>query len=225
MKGKGKNYKYIKMLCLVISIVSSCLFLFVGCGKIIRQLKTVNVDEKNKNNEDIKSMKTIDDLSYDNNSKENYIVYIEENNVYEPYLVLTSDYGGNVLLLRKNLMTESRPYKENKTGLWASHEYGSYYEDSSIDEYLNSEFYERLSQSVKDALVESEIEITDKGSYHSMERISINISRKIFLLSLEELGAVGSSSISVKEGKPLKCFEDDYNRRLAYTSKIGRAHV
>ena len=42
---------------------------------------------------------TIAKIAYDN-SKDNPIVYINENGAYVPYLVLTSDYNGNVLLLR-----------------------------------------------------------------------------------------------------------------------------
>ena len=92
MKYKEKNRIYIKTYGFI-TLIIICLFVMVGCGNIINQLKTVNLDNENKKNEDIKSMKTIEDLSYNNSSNKNYIVYIEEDNSYEPYLVLTSDYG------------------------------------------------------------------------------------------------------------------------------------
>ena len=34
--------------------------------------------------------------------EEDCIVYIEEDGAYVPYLVLTSDYGGNVFVIEKN---------------------------------------------------------------------------------------------------------------------------
>lgn len=58
---------------------------------------------------------TLEKISYDK-SKENPVVYIKENGEYVPYLVLTSDYGGNVLLLRENVLPEEMPYKTSSHG-------------------------------------------------------------------------------------------------------------
>lgn len=41
---------------------------------------------------------TIHDIAYDVNEKWGYTVYLEENGEYVPYLVLSGDYGGNVLV-------------------------------------------------------------------------------------------------------------------------------
>ena len=200
MKTKYREYANLKIFCLLSLMSITSIFLLVACENKKKYLSNIE---------------TIEELSYDYVSEEDCIVYIEEDGAYVPYLVLTSDYDGNVLLLRKELMEEARPYKENESGLWPTHELGSYYEDSSIDDYLNTVFYESLSQSIKDFMVESNIEITDKASYIGSDRISTKISRKVFLLSLEEL-SFKLKYIIVQEGTPLKYFEDDYTRRLAF---------
>ena len=157
---------------------------------------------------------TIRELAYDANPKLGYTVYIEEGNTYVPYYVLTADYGGNVLLLHRELLEETRPYTENESHIW-SDEYGGYYEGSSIDDHLNTEFLKTLGQSVKDAMVTSDIVIADKSSLGVTGQTATTISRKVFLLSLRELG-VKDSYIAVNEGEPLKYFKDgDHSRRVA----------
>ena len=200
---KKKNRDYInnkKMFCLLIFIFITSIFLLVACGE-----KVV----------DMSNIETIEELSYDYVSEEDCIVYIEEDGAYVPYLVLTSDYGGNVLLLRKELMAETRPYKENESGFWAASDYASQYDESDIDKYLNNEFVELLGQSVSDVMVESNIVITDKASQLSTDRVSRIISRKVFLLSLEELVFNRAKTVTVKEGTPLKYFEGDYSKKVA----------
>ena len=204
MKKKGNNkIKTKKMPCVLFLIFITSIFFLIACGK-----KVV----------DMSNIETVEELSYDYVSEEDCIVYIEEDGAYVPYLVLTSDYGGNVLLLRKELMAETRPYKENESGLWPTYELGSYYEDSDIDFYLNADFIDIIDLSVKEYIVDSNIEITDKASYNGPDRISTSIIRKVFLLSLEEMAFNGLQHITVQEGTPLKYFEDDYTRRLAFLS-------
>ncbi len=158
--------------------------------------------------------KTIDSIAYDTNSKEECLVYIQESQVFEPYIVISSNYDGNVLLLRKYLLADTMPFNENDKHMWASYEYGGYYEDSSIDKYLNAEFFDTLEQSVKDSIVSSNIVITDKSSLGVTGDATTTISRKVFLLSLKELNGPESRA-SVSEGNTLKYFEDDYSRRVA----------
>ncbi|MDR3121277.1 MAG: DUF6273 domain-containing protein [Clostridiales bacterium] len=157
---------------------------------------------------------TLRELAYDVNSKQGYIVYIDENGFYTPYLVLSSDYNGNVLLLRDKLLEKTMPFNENESHMWASYEYGGYYENSSIDTYLNADFFDSMGQYVQDAIVSSEIVITDKASLGVTGNSTTTISRKVFLLSLVELNAAKTDA-SVSEGKVLKYFADDYNRRRA----------
>jgi len=189
-KNQNKNHKM--LVNLVNSAIITCLLFIGGCKE---------------------SYKTIDDIAYHKYSKVDCVVYIEENNQFEPYLVITSDYDGNVLLLRKYLLPDTMPYKENETGLWTWYDFGAYYEDSSIDHYLTTEFFNTLSQAVKDAIVNSDIVITDKRSMGGPDRIATNISRNIFLLSLEELG-IENKYTAVQEGNTLKYFKGDYDRKV-----------
>ena len=200
---KKKNRDYIntkKIFCLLIFIFITSIFFLIACGK-----KVV----------DLSNIETIEELSYDYVSEEDCIVYIEEDGAYVPYLVLTSDYGGNVLLLRKELMAEARSYKENESGLWSFSDYASQYDESDIDKYLNNEFVELLGQSVRDAMVDSNIIITDKASQLSTDRISRTITRKDFLLSLGEISPESGKYITVQEGTTLKYFEGYHSKRVA----------
>jgi hypothetical protein len=154
------------------------------------------------------------ELAYDVAPQLGYTVYVDENGVYEPYLILTEDYDGNVLLLRENLLKNTMPFNENDRHMWASYEYGGYYEGSSVDNYLNTVFFNSLGQSIQDSIVSSEIVITDKASLGVTGNTTASISRKVFLLSLVELNGANSYA-SVTEGKVLRFFKDDYNRRSA----------
>ena len=158
---------------------------------------------------------TISEIAYNVNKKEDCLVYIEEDNTFEAYLVLTSDYGGNTLLLRKNLLEDTMPFNKNERHMWASHEYGGYYEDSTIDNFLNTEFLNILSSPVKEAMVSSDIIITDKSSLGTTGSEETMINRKVFLLSLKELNILRSYTC-VPEGNVLRYFADDINRRAAY---------
>ncbi|MCM1282712.1 MAG: DUF6273 domain-containing protein [Muribaculaceae bacterium] len=159
---------------------------------------------------------TIEKIAYDK-SKDNPLVYIKENDEYVPYLVLTSDYNGNTLLLRKYVLPELRAYKEHEAG-WGSNENGSYYEKSTIDDFLNSAFLDSLSEETRELVVDSTIEVTDMDRYHEWEYVTHEISRKVFLLSSVELGIKGFDGyITTREGTPLKYFKDkEYSVKVAY---------
>ncbi len=159
---------------------------------------------------------TLADIAYDNSSK-NYVVYIKEEEGYAPYLVLTSDYNGNVLLLRKYLLPELQQYKIHEGG-WSNREYGSYYEVSSIDQFLNWKFFNSLSDVTQSAIVDSKIQVTDIETFDKKTDKTHVITRKVFLLSSVELGMDGLS-IATKEGNALKYFKDkEFKQRTAYFS-------
>ena len=185
----------------LISILLICLLLIGGCNSLFLQLG-------------IKEPRVISDLAYDVTKNEDCLIYIEEDSAFVPYLVLSSNYGGNTLLLRKYLLDDPMPFNETNTHGWTYNAYGGYYEDSYIDHYLNTEFVEILSQPAKDALMDSTIIITDKSSLGVTGDVATTISRKIFVLSLKELN--GAENIAgIDEGKTLKFFSDDFNRRVA----------
>ncbi|AIQ50635.1 DUF6273 domain-containing protein [Paenibacillus sp. FSL R7-0331] len=155
------------------------------------------------------------ELAYDRNPKKGYTVYLKEGDAYVPYLVVSSGYGGKALLLRRELLETTMPFNENESHMWARSQYGGYYEDSSIDQYLNGAFIGRFSQTVQAAIVHSDITITDKSSLGITGNSTIEISRKVFLLSLKELNGADSNA-SASEGETLPFFADDFNRRTAY---------
>ena len=144
-------------------LIAAMMLLASGCGKSEKMI--------------------LKNLAYDEGAKEAR-VYIKENEAFVPYLVLTSDYSGdeNVLLLREYVLPELRQYEEHGE-FWAQDEYGSYYENSSIDKFLNTDFLSSLSNEVKENIVDSEIEVTDKESYTEWNYKTHEINRKIFLLS------------------------------------------
>ncbi len=161
---------------------------------------------------------TLEEMAYDKSGRK-CVVYIKENDEYIPYLVLESDYGGNVLLLRENVLPEPMQYQpsphgESTTALsapWTTYDYGSYYETSSIDKYLSTDFLRAFSPAVQEAIATSIIEVTDMESYHEAHWAEAThmIERKVFLLSAVEMGITLSVDYNItREGTPLKYFEN-----------------
>ena len=168
-----------------------------------------SVDQLNKNN----LPSVLQDIAYKDERTPEYRVFLDEGGEYIPYLVLSSDYNGNCLLLRENLMDENRIYNING-------EKACYYENSSIDQYLNGEFLGCLSPQIQDAIPQTQIEITKKDSIEIAGKETTTICRKVFLLSFTELND-GTSRTNLAEGVPLSYFAN--NERRVATYKDGSA--
>lgn len=168
-----------------------------------------------------KAVTELGKLAYDVNPRLGYEIYLKEGEAYVPYLVLTDDYDGNVLLLRKELLPESRSFLEKETHGGGNGFFSAYYATSGIDRYLNAEFIDHFGESLKNEIVDSSIIITAIGEYKFDPEKTITIERKVFLLSLVELDITNYYPYtSAYEGKPLKYFEDsNYERR--YAKKTG----
>ncbi|MDE6700800.1 MAG: hypothetical protein K2K10_07305 [Acetatifactor sp.] len=172
---------------------------------------------------------TLEEMAYDKSGRKT-VVYIKENDEYVPYLVLESDYGGNVLLLRENVLPEPMQYQPSPHGEsttafgapWERHDYGSYYEKSSIDKYLSTDFKKVFSPAVQEAIVTSTIEVTDMESYDQKKWAEAThmIERKVFLLSAVELGITfGVDYTITREGTPLKYFKNtEHSVKKAYAA-------
>ena len=199
MKMKKFDLRFRRMTAIRCLLFAWILSLFCGCEKKAEVYHTLS------------------QLAYDESEDDNPVVYLRDDNdnsTYAPYLVLTSDYNGNVLLLRKNLLPEEMPYKEHDWG-WSG-EYGSYYEESTIDAYLNTEFLDSLSSVTRECIADSTIEVTDMEYYDEWNYKTHMISRKVFLLSSTELGVLGMESVTAKEGLPLSYFDGKmYDRKVA----------
>jgi hypothetical protein len=135
-----------------------------------------------------------------NNNHSNFVIYISENGNYTSFLVLTDDYSGNVLLLREEPLTISLPFNK----------YSSFYENSEIDIYLNSEYLVQLD-GVQAYIPQTNIEITHESAIGLSGNSKTTITRKVFLLSCAELGVDTSVNAST-EGKTLEYFQNSKNR-------------
>lgn len=81
---------------------------------------------------DDKPPSSLGDLAYTAEKEElEFTLFVPEDDVLVPYLVLTNDYNhtGNCLLLRKCILEERSPFNLNVS-------YSAYYENSKIDQML-----------------------------------------------------------------------------------------
>ncbi len=148
------------------------------------------------------SVKTVSDLAYSRREGER-TVCVPENGQAVPYIVLTDDYNGKTLLMRKEVLEEDRRINE----------YSALYENSEADVYLNGEFIDSLGDFSR-YIVTSDISVADDSAIGSSGDKTKQIQRKVFLLSVNELG-INMGVNAGKEGNALKYFADE-NDRLAY---------
>ena len=141
-------------------------------------------------------------LAYDS-SPDSCVVYLPEGQAYVPFLALSADYGGNALLLRRDVLPEARPFNN----------YGAAYEDSAIDRFLNGEYFQRLD-AVKDLIRASEIVVTDADALGVSGTAVKTLTRNVFLLSCAETGFTEIVNAGT-EGAALSYF-DAPERRIAY---------
>lgn len=127
-------------------------------------------------------------------------VYLPENGKYAPFLMLSADYGGNALLLRRDALPELRPFND----------YSAAYEDCAIDRWLNGEYAQRLD-AIRDLIKPSEIVVTDADALGASGNAVKTLTRKIFLLSCAETGFTNLVNAG-KEGSVLPYFNAPENR-------------
>lgn len=110
-------------------------------------------------------------------SKNENCVYVRENGKYVPFLVITNNYeDGYTLLLRKEILEEEHRMND----------YSSFYKESEIDTFLNSDYFNGL-EDIHKKIKNVSIAIVDKNSIGSSGSDTINIKRHVFLLSAREL--------------------------------------
>lgn len=153
---------------------------------------------------------TVGEIAFVNDNPQGYHIYLEENSNLVPFIVLTSDYNGNCLILREYLLDDSVSYN-------VSGEYGAYYNGSSVDSFLNGDYYFRLSEKLQQLIVPSEVEITSKNAMDTHTDDRETIMRNVFLLSANEVNA-SLSRAALKEGEPLSYFKDSQNRIAAFSN-------
>jgi hypothetical protein len=140
---------------------------------------------------------TIGELAYDFGNEERvYTVYIEENEMLAPFLVLTDGYNGRALLVREETLPIGEVRFNNFSG---------FYENSEMDEFLNNEYFATLAPAVQAIIPDTTITIAARSAILSTSRDLMDIVRKVFLLSYTEIST--SMPVGVPgEGKSLKYF-------------------
>jgi len=139
---------------------------------------------------------TLGSLAYRNQESE-CLVYCKESSGYVPYLVLTDDYQGAALLLRKEVLEEERQFND----------YLAYYKDSLVDQFLSTEFIKQLDPELQRWLVPTDIKISTRDSLTNCGQETEVITRKAFLLAVHEIGFDAIDFVS-KEGKQLQYFKE-----------------
>lgn len=173
-----KKQNVFRLMCLAILCIIT-----VGCSKISSPDQT-----------------EIKNIAYDVVPASGYTVYIKEQGIYRPFLVLTAKYHGNVLLLRQHVMNTYREINDEKT-------YTSYYANSEIDQYLNDEYLQKLSAGIQQQIVDSKINIVAKESLGINGMKVDTIGRKVFLLAISEVGYGKAIDFIPNEGTPLHYFD------------------
>lgn len=144
---------------------------------------------------------TISDLAYTRVNFTN-LVYIKEEDQYVPFVVLSDNYCGNTLLVRRDVISEHRRLND----------YSSYYKDSEMDRFLNNEYLMRLPE-IEPYIASSNIVITRDDALGLSKTDTETISRKVFLLSCSELGIDDSPNMAI-EGETLNFFCNEENRKV-----------
>ncbi len=127
-------------------------------------------------------------------------VIIIEREEQVPYIVLTNNYGGNTLLLRKNLLDKDMRMTD----------YYAVYDGSEIDVFLNESFYVSVNEAVRNVICESDVEVVADDYYTKGVAIKV-IQRKVFLLSYKELGINDNYHVG-NEGEALNYLRDSSSR-------------
>ena len=132
-------------------------------------------------------------------------VYVCENGVMTPYVVLDTDnYGDSILLMRAWAYPEEMMYRdENMYGAG-----GAYYNGSIVDDFLEKTFYNFYSDGLKEIIRESEFKIFTQeyvSAHEAAEGPTMEtIRRHVFSLSKMEWG---SNLLALKKDDP--CYEAD----------------
>lgn len=142
----------------------------------------------------------IRDLAFRDGFRKGGIVYVPEGDSYVPYFVVDADYDGGTLLLRQDLLDIPMRFSD----------YSAYYEDSEIDQYLNSIYLDSLAR-IAPLIRETKVEITDNASLGVSGSGTIQILRNAFLLSCTEI-CIDDSVNCGREGTPLRFFRNGAQR-------------
>ena len=160
-------------------------------------------------------------------------LYIKESNQRTAFVLAKHDYeeasskwptfpgnGKGLSLLARSSKTVLSHVWSTKSASYDSR-FTNIYSGSTIDEWLNGEYFRTLDSSISSKIKNTNIRVSpgpqtykdDDGNSHPTDRSAVTwISRKVFLLSATELGMSSSVSGITKEGTALpNCSEMLYN--------------
>lgn len=160
-------------------------------------------------------------------------LYIKENNQRAAFVLAKHDYeeasskwptfpgnGKGLSLLARSSKTVLSHVWNTKNASYNSR-FTNIYSGSTIDEWLNGEYFRTLDSSISSKIKNTNIRVSpgpqtykdDDGNSHTTDGSAVTwISRKVFLLSATELGMSSSVSGITKEGTALpNCSEMLYN--------------
>lgn len=167
--------------------------------------------QRKKEHAEERNYESICDLAYTGGAEDKPIIYLEENSGIHPYFVVTDNYQGYTLLLRKEVLPQDRRISE----------YGAYYEQSEMDIFLNGEFMDSLSEDIRTSIQEVSVEILKEECLNQIEDETVSIQRKVFLLSYAELGYDNNGHVG-SEGMTLQFFKN-YDNRRAYAEQSEKS--
>lgn len=112
-------------------------------------------------------------------------VFIQEGDIFAPYLIIGKEIDGEILVLREFILNAKDVYSF-KTIAGSG---GGYYTDGNLDNFLNTRFLASLSKDLQEMIIETPITVMTEGSIgqdgdHSATE---KIDRKVFLLSTAEI--------------------------------------
>lgn len=160
-------------------------------------------------------------------------LYIKENNQRTAFVLAKHDYeeasskwptfpgnGKGLSLLARSSKTVLSHVWNTKNASYNSR-FTNIYSGSTIDEWLNGEYFRTLDSSISSKIKNTNIRVSpgpqtykdDDGNSHTTDGSAVTwITRKVFLLSATELGMSSSTSGITKEGTALpNCSEMLYN--------------
>ena len=137
-------------------------------------------------------------------------IMIAEQGTDTPYLVISDDYDGHCLLMRREVLPERFCFREGEA---IYHTGAACYPDSTVDRFLHEKYETRFSEPVRSALTESNVEVLTHDAVvyganteHPEIEKTEYIRRKCFLLSAAEYGI--NNGLHKKEGKKIPCLGD-----------------
>lgn len=161
----------------------------------------------------LKRNDNIKNIAY-NVNKTNYRVYIKENNVYTPYLVLDNNYNDtkSTIVIRENILggdsytldyngsiTKEKVYSKSLL----MNQYFNY-DETDVDKFLNNEFIHYFDENFIKIINDTKIIVDNVESINSE---NYTIRRKFFILSIGEMGI--KNVANKDDNKAIKFFKNN----------------